>query len=855
VIPGGADTTNGGAQTALVHLLVTNEADVLVQVSLTILDTVPPLGTTLASPAITLTYMIGQGASQPTASKSVTITSTDTAWDNYTATAGNPAYSSTTLTVTPTNGKAMSGAGNNDTVVFALPAAFVPTVASSIVYPVLLHVNAQTPDLRILVTVAVVQQPITASPASVSLMYTKSGSSTTTGPVTLSVLSGMASIGYTITTSSIPVWLTVAPSAAGTANSAGVPIAFTVNANAASGMATGNYSATVLIVPTGYTANPLSIPVALTISNNLPSLSIKEATGVTGSIVNIWGPGQLIPIPTWTALSSDEPIPFTAACVVVASDSTYAQNANTCVLSATAGVAYTWGDQISAALDNTTGTGLFASTLGNSFTVKVTLTPQGGQADGPVSLTYQYNLQPVAPTAGPISPTQAAHIPKGTSLVVTLTGTGFVGPGNLKPGSLEQTQVWLNNATGIANALSASSYVVVSATELMVTIPEVDFPAFPSGKTTVLLPIGVANWTGANQPTQPSTNASWNLTITTSPVVYGITSTASYVQPAPGGSPGLAPYELISIFGDNFGPTGTAIATETLDPYNRVPTSLATGSSGGKPVNLTVTFASKGSGTKSTNYSAPILFANENQINAIVPSGLTAGYPATVTVTDGTLSSDGVFVVNLVTANPGIFTLASDGTGQGAILNQDTTVNQGGNGEKVGNIISIYMTGLGAPDSTAYDMTGNAMTFPTGCVAVSYPTKGSSPGYLEVMNSKSTGYTVPAPPWTSIDGAVIEYSTTLPLKTEIVSGLAPCMTDAVTVVFGPAGNQVTNIETGDLTGVSWAGFVSGAVAGLYQVNVAIPPGTPSGTIPVYVTITNTASGITYTSPPVQMVVK
>ena len=846
VVTAQADALNAGQYTDTVHLVVANEADVLVTVSLTVTSAASPLNSSLASNAVTLTYMIGGGGSQQTVSKTATINSTDQAWDNYTLSVGTPAYTGT-LTVTPTNSKAMAGAGNSDSLIIALAAGYTPVAAGSTVYPVLLSINPQSPALRILVTVNVVAQPVVATPASVSLTYTKSSNTaTTTGPVSLTVLPGIAStVGFTVTASSVPVWLTVTPASL-TATNAGVNVALIVNTTAATGMATGNYTATVSIVPAGYTSTPLTIPVALTISNTAPGLSIKEAQGVTPPITGIWAPGQAYPNPTWTVISSNEPVPFTASCAVVASDTSYT-DPTPCTLSATSGVAYTWGDQLTVTWDPN----LFLSTLGNYFTITVTITPQGGASNTALSLAYKYTLQPVAPTSGAISPTSAAHIPKNTNLVVLLTGTGFVGTGSIKPGTLEQTQVWLGLTYGSANALAASSYVVLNSTQLMVTIPETAFPVLSNGKASTLS-IGVANQTGA-APTQPT--AFWTLNVTTAPVIYGITSTATYVQPNPGLSPSFAPYELISLFGDNFGPTGSNSVTATLNANNQVPTSITTGTSGGKAVGLTVTFSSKGSGTKSNSYSAPILFANENQINAIVPSGLPIGYPATVTVTDGTAASDGVFSTNITTAHPGIFTLASDGTGQGAILNHDYSVNQSGSGESVGNYVSIYMTGLGAPDSTAIDIAGNTATFPTGCVAISDTTK-NTPGYMQVVNTAATGYTIPSPLWTTIDGAVIEYATTTPPKTYIVSGLVPCMTDAVTVVFGPPGNQVTAIETGSTTsGVTWAGFVAGAVAGLYQVNVYIPAGVPSGTIPVYVTITNSTNNTTYTSPAVQMVVK
>ena len=53
--------------------------------------------------------------------------------------------------------------------------------------------------------------------------------------------------------------------------------------------------------------------------------------------------------------------------------------------------------------------------------------------------------------------------------------------------------------------------------------------------------------------------------------------------------------------------------------------------------------------------------------------------------------------------SPGIFTIGSSGTGQGAIVNQDGTVNSGTNPAPVGSIISVYATGEGQTDPLVKD--------------------------------------------------------------------------------------------------------------------------------------------------------
>jgi hypothetical protein len=106
-----ADLLNAGVQTATVHLQVAGVLDVLVTVNLTITAATSPL--TSVPSAVTLTYLIGGTNPQSSATRAATITSTDSAWDNYTVTAGFPNW----LTVTPTNSRAKSG--TNDTLTFA----------------------------------------------------------------------------------------------------------------------------------------------------------------------------------------------------------------------------------------------------------------------------------------------------------------------------------------------------------------------------------------------------------------------------------------------------------------------------------------------------------------------------------------------------------------------------------------------------------------------------------------------------------------------------------------------------------------------------------------------------------------
>jgi uncharacterized protein (TIGR03437 family) len=93
---------------------------------------------------------------------------------------------------------------------------------------------------------------------------------------------------------------------------------------------------------------------------------------------------------------------------------------------------------------------------------------------------------------------------------------------------------------------------------------------------------------------------------------------------------------------------------------------------------------------------APILFNSPNQINAVVPFGVSG----TSTLLVVNLSGHTVAELSLPVAKavPAIFTVNSSGIGQGAILNQDSTLNSASNTAEKGSVVVIYATGAGQTD-------------------------------------------------------------------------------------------------------------------------------------------------------------
>ena len=96
--------------------------------------------------------------------------------------------------------------------------------------------------------------------------------------------------------------------------------------------------------------------------------------------------------------------------------------------------------------------------------------------------------------------------------------------------------------------------------------------------------------------------------------------------------------------------------------------------------------------------------------------------------------------ITIAAARPAIFTTNQQGTGQGAILNQDSSLNAATNSAARGSVIQIFATGLGptnpvvpsgtaAPSSPPAVVT-NAVTATIGGITVPVQFAGLAPGFV-----------------------------------------------------------------------------------------------------------------------------
>ena len=156
----------------------------------------------------------------------------------------------------------------------------------------------------------------------------------------------------------------------------------------------------------------------------------------------------------------------------------------------------------------------------------------------------------------------------------------------------------------------------------------------------------------------------------------GILSAASFQ----GG--GIAPGLIVTIFGQKIGPDQLVSAEVGSDL--KFPTLVA---------ETRALF---------NNVAAPLIYVSAGQVSAIVPYSVVNATSVDVVMEYKGVRSNSVNVP-LVASKPGLFTANASGSGQGAIQNQDLSVNSSSNPAPRGSIIVLYVTGEGATDPEGVD--------------------------------------------------------------------------------------------------------------------------------------------------------
>ena len=182
---------------------------------------------------------------------------------------------------------------------------------------------------------------------------------------------------------------------------------------------------------------------------------------------------------------------------------------------------------------------------------------------------------------------------------------------------------------------------------------------------------------------------------------------------------------------------------------------------------------------------APIYSMTPQQVSFQMPSNSPVGTDriAMRTADTGELVAGGNVLASV--ASPGLFTISQNGTGQGAIVNQNGTVNGASNPASRGSVISLYGTGQGQVSPAVAD----------GTVAPGAP---------------GLAFTVAVP--TSDGTACVNNQPSM------------CVSFGGTV-FGD---------------VQFTGLAPGYI-GLWQINVNVPANAPTGSVPVRVLVNGTPS--------------
>jgi uncharacterized protein (TIGR03437 family) len=268
-------------------------------------------------------------------------------------------------------------------------------------------------------------------------------------------------------------------------------------------------------------------------------------------------------------------------------------------------------------------------------------------------------------SATTVGVTLTVTVPPPSNLLVNPPGLTFTSPGPTGAQSFQQNL----SVTSSGSVLHYGVSVNASGGWLSATPTGGDTP----GNVNVIvnaagLPVG--NYTGTVAilpPTGAPLNVPITLTVSApSPSILSVTNAASFIPGA------VTPGEIVVIFGSAIGPA--TLTPLTLDPSGVVSQRLA----------ATQVFFD--------DVPAPLIYTSANQVSAIVPYEVAGRTSVRLQVQYQGLRSREV-VVNVVDSNPGIFTI--DSAGQGAVLNQDFSVNTAQNGAAPESVVSIFGTGEG----------------------------------------------------------------------------------------------------------------------------------------------------------------
>ncbi|HUA87144.1 MAG TPA: putative Ig domain-containing protein [Bryobacteraceae bacterium] len=659
-------------------------------------------GVTVSPATLNFTYQIG-AASLP-AAQTLTVTPTPKTLDFTVAISGSP-YNAAWLLVSET-----SGVGAASLKVEVNPTGLAAgNYAGTITVTAVNGNEDYTGSATVNLAVSSAAATVTATPSSLSFSYTTGDPIPSASLASAFILSSNgAPLSATLSISGAS-WLTATPS--GDISLIGLLNTITVTVDP-TGLAPKVYTGTIKISAPAATDKSLTLTVTLTVNAAAPAITSTWPAGV------IQSSAQTIATLNGSAFFSNSTVTatgFTPATTISVTDGTsvatqtflipvYAATSTMLTLavasplpSGAVGTAYS--QMLTAAggtspytftqLSGTMPAGLSINSAGvisgtpanaGTFLFTVGVTDSSSQ---PINAYNQVQLtiDPAGATALTIE-TAAAPLPIG------IIGTPY-GPVSLSAVNGQAALSW--TATNLPPGFTLSSSGVLSGT------PSTDGNAGPVAATAVsdsalLATIPAADMVQAGvlrmavstpAPGGGTSNEAQFQIYGPNPQITAVVNSASYAQGT------LAPGDMIAIFGVGLGPSALTIFDPSSPP---IPTALPA--------------AAPSTSVTINGTAASVLYTSGTVVGVIVPY-TTAGPSAQVVVTYGGLSSQ-PFTVAVAASDPGIYSLASSGQGQGAILNYnsstgDFSINSASNPAAAGSTIVIYITGAGTTTSNVDD--------------------------------------------------------------------------------------------------------------------------------------------------------
>ena len=585
----------------------------------------------------------------------------------------------------------------------------------------------------------------TASPSTLSFSY-QVNSSTFPASATVKVTLPTASASLSLVVTPPNNWVAVTPL------SGSAPLTLTVSVNP-TGLAPGSYSTSITVDTNPTSHAPAVITVTLTVSNAPPYLVVTSPQ--SGTYYTPPGSGNSSPIVSFSyttgATTNTVPPPATAPACNMELDVSSTGGiipfnvtvANVKGSGSTASAVWvrvnSSGQLPTTTTSGVANTGSYAPLCVTADLATLqTLTPGSYAGQITIAATNSVNgtwvilvnlvVSAGAPVLNSIYPTSIVANPV-VNPVFTLYGDNFFNTSvvtlqlgtNTPVGSPGVTTTLISRS--VLQATVNLAYFTPTYEGSVYPVAQLGPPAIPAGIPWI---VAVNNPATSLNPQPQVASQTFYVTDPTLPSITSVVNAASYLttsvftgtgtNPNPTGNlypTTIAPREIISIFGQNLGPTTVTTGTPlnssgtATPPPLYYPFTLTASTSASSSVSVAVYFTFTPPAGTPVTLPAPLIMFTSNQINVIVPyeveqvlqtasplASIQALVTTTVAGVSTTVPTPSV-TVTILPEDPGVFTFAGLGQGQAAVLNQDYSINGSKNPAARGSTIQIFATGMG----------------------------------------------------------------------------------------------------------------------------------------------------------------